>query len=182
MNNAPVPTVSFSEEPSEKNPFLIRFWGKNEEALRQKLKLKLDWASEFDSTWGGSYIWFSSSKNLQVMTDYLHLWDMLVVSDYKGKDAIQRKTLFLHFRYKGKRYSIKENLGYGAEDHHIEFYYTDGNMGCICNRSLILHEKYPEIPEMDCNGEGIELEKLSIIIDSTPVDIILKRLKGESHS
>lgn len=182
MNNVPVPTVPFFEHPSEQNNFLLRFWGGNEDAVRQKLRLKMDWASRFDGGWGGSYIWFSSLKNLETISDYIHTWDALVASRYEGKDAIQRKSLFLYFRYKGKGYTIKEKLGYGANDHDVEFYYTEGNMGCICNQSILLNRYYPEIPEMDCDGKGITFEKLSIIPDSTPIDIALKRLKGGSNS
>ena len=179
MNNVPVPRPPFSEHPSEQNNFLLRFWGGNEEAARQKLGLKVDWASQFDSGWGGSYMWFGSPLARNAISDYLHTWDAVVSSNYQGKDAIEKKLLVLDFNYKDKRYSLTEKLGYGAERDNIHFYYTDGNMGCVCNQSIILHERFPEIPEMECNGKDLTLLAIKVLADASAPNLLPQ---GDSNS
>lgn len=71
------------------------------------------------------------------------------------------------FKYEDKEYKITlpyeksfvffddYNLGNGEGDFSF-FWWQEGNGACDCNRSIVIHEHYPDFPEMDC-GDKIEL-------------------------
>ena len=74
-------------------------------------------------------------------------------------------TLFLRDAA-GRQFCVRDRwtvspLGHDAEtDSGVEFYYTQGNMSCDCNRAdLIQAQCDPEYPELEC-GDTITLERL----------------------
>lgn len=70
-----------------------------------------------------------------------------------------KRTIFVGtFKYKDKEFVIHYDLGYEYPEDSAEFYFTDGNFSCDCNRSLVIRREYGEdaIPELGC-GDEIEM-------------------------
>lgn len=67
-----------------------------------------------------------------------------------------KRTIFVGtFEYKKKKFILHYDLGYEYPVDSAVFYFTDGNFGCDCNRSLAIRWEYGEdaIPELNCGCE-----------------------------
>lgn len=76
-----------------------------------------------------------------------------------------KRTIFVGtFKYKDKEFIIHYNLGYDYSEDDAIFYFTQGNFGCDCNRSLAIRWEYGEdsMPELGC---GCEIELLDYHIE-----------------
>lgn len=70
-----------------------------------------------------------------------------------------KRTIFVAtLKYKDKTFVIHYDLGYEYPKDSAIFYFTEGNFGCDCNRSLAIKWEYGEdaIPELPC-GDEIEM-------------------------
>ena len=80
-------------------------------------------------------------------------------------EMTHKRTIFVGtFEYKGNKFTIHYDLGYEYPDEDAEFYFTDGNFGCDCNRSLAIQWEYGEdvIPKLEC---GCEIELIDYHIE-----------------
>ena len=83
-----------------------------------------------------------------------------------------KTTAHLVFEYQSKRYEIDDVWAWEWVDEDtpegMEFWWTEGNGGCDCNRSLYISKSYPDFPELDC-GDEIELKSINITLDKEAV-------------
>ena len=87
-----------------------------------------------------------------------------IARDIKHGIMTHKRTIFVvTFKYKDKEFVLHYDLGYEYPEDSAEFYFTDGNFGCDCNRSLAIRWEYGEdaIPELDC-GYEIEMKEYHI--------------------
>lgn len=87
-----------------------------------------------------------------------------IARDIKHGIMTHKRTIFVGtFKYKEKEFIIHYDLGYEYPADSAEFYFTDGNFGCDCNRSLAIRWEYGEdaIPFLDC-GDEIEMTEYHI--------------------
>ncbi len=79
-----------------------------------------------------------------------------------------RPQIKLVFTRDGNKYEVIDTYGFtwrcGDED-WSDYYWTDGNGSCDDNRSRIIHENFPEFPEIEQCGDTIELESLEFLED-----------------
>lgn len=76
--------------------------------------------------------------------------------DIKYGVMTHKRTIFVGtFKYKDKEYVLHYDFGYEYPEDSAIFYFTDGNFGCDCNRSLAIRWEYGEdaIPELNCGDE-----------------------------
>ena len=86
------------------------------------------------------------------------------------------------FRHEGKDYPlvVEKHLNPWWDEHMQEwdwYLLEEGNYGCQCNRSILIHEKYPEFPLMEC-GESIELIDYDFV---NPQPTPMKSTSGEGE-
>lgn len=79
-----------------------------------------------------------------------------LVTDCKHGIMTHKRTIFVAtLKYKDKTFIIHYDLGYEYPKDSTIFYFTEGNFGCDCNRSLAIRWEYGEdaIPELPCGNE-----------------------------
>lgn len=79
-----------------------------------------------------------------------------ITRDIKYGVMTHKRTIFVGtFNYKDKEFTIHYDLGYEFPEDSAEYYFTDGNFGCDCNRSLAIRWEHGEdaIPELNCGHE-----------------------------
>lgn len=83
-----------------------------------------------------------------------------------GNDEFVIKPIRLFFVYKGREYIVDQLDFYaywmGDWGEYSKFWWQEGNGSCDCNRSIFIHEKYPEFPELKC-GDEIELDGIEFL-------------------
>lgn len=81
---------------------------------------------------------------------------MLAYTIEEGTHVRYRTIAKMNLVYKGTEYPFEYDFGYGYPIESAEFMFQDGNYACDCNRSIFLHEAYPEVPEKDCGHTIID--------------------------
>lgn len=79
-----------------------------------------------------------------------------LATDCKHGIMTHKRTIFVAtLKYKDKAFVIHYDLGYEYPEDSAIFYFTEGNFGCDCNRSLAIRWEYGEdaIPELPCGDE-----------------------------
>ena len=74
-------------------------------------------------------------------------------------DMTHKRTIFVGtLKYKDAEFIIRDDLGYEYPEDSAIFYWTLGQFGCDCNRSMAIRRQYgvDAIPELGC-GDEIEL-------------------------
>lgn len=87
-----------------------------------------------------------------------------IAIDVKYGVMTHKRTIFVGtFKYKEKEYILHYDLGYEYPEDSAIFYFTEGNFGCDCNRSLAIRWEYGKdaIPELDC-GHEVKMTKYHI--------------------
>lgn len=82
-----------------------------------------------------------------------------LATDCKHGIMTHKRTIFVAtLKYKDKTFVIHYDLGYEYPEDSAIFYFTEGNFGCDCNRSLAIRWEYGEdaIPKLPC-GDEIEM-------------------------
>ena len=88
-----------------------------------------------------------------------------LAKDIKYGIMTHKRTVFVAaLKYKDKEFVLHYDLGYEYPEDSAIFYFTEGNFGCDCNRSLAIRWEYGEdaIPELEC---GDEIEMLSYHVE-----------------
>lgn len=82
-----------------------------------------------------------------------------------GPNCRMRTVATMTFEHEGKQYPFEYDFGFGYPPDSAEFMFQEGNYSCDDNRSLFLHETYPDEPafasEFDC-GDTIQLASIEV--------------------
>ena len=109
------------------------------------------------------YHYFDTKEEKDEFCKHLRLYKYrkqgLMIDEKYGVMSHKRTVFVGTLQYKGNEFIIHYDLGYEYSSDDAEFYFTDGNFGCDCNRSLAIRWEYGEdaIPELGC-GDEIELK------------------------
>ncbi len=138
--------------------FLLHFWGEifNDNLIEKELGIK------------GNYLWFDTADKREAMKTKLRELAgrhkvVIAFSEEEGELVRKRTMAKIVFESRGKRYGIDYDFGYGYPADAAEYMFTDGNYGCDCNRSIFIHEKYPEFPETNQCGDDIEMTYFEVV-------------------
>ena len=71
---------------------------------------------------------------------------------------MKEKKLLIHliFEYRGKEYYVRDDHSEYGDDEISDYWWTEGNGSCDCNRSIYIQRSKKDFPCMKC-GERIKL-------------------------
>jgi len=131
-------------------PFHLSFWGSfNNDGLATKL-LETE-ARDF---------WFETSDERQRFRERVESLaarhgHLVVFAESNGPLCRKRTVVVMVLRYEGKDYDLEYDFGFGYSAESAHYMFHEGNYACDCNRSLFLHQRYPEVPELEQCGDTI---------------------------
>lgn len=143
-------------------PYLVRAWGGGQDVVAEKYPP--------DLTHDGTlHWWFPTEEASRVFCNSLRTYSVCIqdqgpIDDNTDEPVDTHKRLIALVTLKtpdGKEYKLEWDHGYGCQPSNARYLWEDGNYSCDCNRSMFLHEKYPEILETDRCSETIELVSLT---------------------
>lgn len=131
------------------NEYMIQIWGGawNDDAdpsIEKDLGIKA----------GTYYFRTEEAKNCfrKLLDNPVYKKQGLAVVEKYG-EMTHKRTIFVGtFKYNDEKFVVHYDLGYEYPKDSAVFYFTTGNFGCDCNRSLAIRWEYGEdaIPELGC--------------------------------
>jgi hypothetical protein len=73
---------------------------------------------------------------------------------------------YIVFEYDGVRYSIITSFSHFKDFSNLKWCFTEGNLSCDCNRSLMLRERWKDFPELECNSGENKIKLVSLIAET----------------
>ena len=116
---------------------------------------------------GGNF-WFETVEDRNIFKDTIKRFadkqgQAVSFAEYEGADCKKRTVAKIVLTHEGKDYPLEYDFGYGFPEDAAFYMWEDGNYSCDCNKSIFLHEKYPEVPETDTCGDKIKIKTLEIL-------------------
>lgn len=135
--------------------YYLKLWGSAESLLCATLKVK------------DLNFWFGSKTEMvKFKNKCFKLAEskglIIAAADYYGED-LEYKTVceMVYVLPDGRKFLYKSDFGYGYPCSSAEFYHTEGNGSCDCNKSLDLQRIGVDIDEYPC-GYTILIEDFKI--------------------
>lgn len=86
----------------------------------------------------------------------------VVFSESNGPLSLKRTVAVMVLRHEGRDYDLEYDFGFGYPPEDAYFMFHEGNYSCDCNRSIFLHERYSEVPELEACGDTINMMRFDI--------------------
>ena len=146
--------------------YYLHLWGSAEEYLCEQLKVK------------DLHFWYQSKTSVENMKNMCYMLAKgqgltFCASEVYGND-LEYKTVceMVYVLPDGRKFQYNRDFGYGYSCSSAEFYHTEGNGSCDCNKSLDLQNIGVDIEEYPC-GDEILIEDFKI------TKILGEHFKGE---
>ena len=146
---------------NEKYEYLFQFWGADGETIAKELDITERTGHVFS-------VWFDTEEAREKFYEVIENIEMelglfVAKSEEEGKNVrfrtIAKMILVLA---DCREYAIEYDFGFGYPDHTAHYMFFEGNYSCDCNKSIFIHQQYPEVAEMDC-GSNIAIKDFEII-------------------
>lgn len=143
--------------------YLLKFWGEGEQFVMQSLRIN------------ERNLWFATRMERnefkqRILTLTKNHGRIIVFAEYEGFDVRKRTVTQVVFEFEGKKYLVDNDFGYGYPPESAEYMFTSGNFSCDCNRSMLIHNRYPDFPEYDECGDEIEMVGFEVVLSSDKED------------
>lgn len=104
-------------------------------------------------------------KNRSNPFDLVRAGEQLKLADKnnaKEWDSDCESLTVMVFEYDGQEFLLSQRMS-NRHPSGIDYFWTEGDYSCDCNRSRELRCVYPEFPELEC-GDEIKLKSIGIFI------------------
>lgn len=133
-------------------------------------------------TWGGfyneqhnhphkaGYFFFDTMEELQTYLNDLERVEeqlnarILAYTIEEGTHVRYKTVAQMTLLYNDTEYPFEYDFGYGYPVESAEFMFQEGNYACDCNRSILLHDRYPEIPGKACGHTIVDKDFTVILV------------------